>query len=32
MSDADQALMRGIDALHLEQAFAGARMLRDFVD
>ena len=32
MSDADQALMRRIDALHLEHPFAGARMLRDLLD
>ena len=31
VSDADQALMRSIDALHLEHPFAGARMLRDLL-
>lgn len=31
-SDADQALMREIDKLHLELPFAGARMLRDFLN
>jgi len=31
VSDAAQALMRRIDALHLEHPFAGARMLRDLL-
>lgn len=31
VSDADQALMQRIDALHLEHPFAGARMLRDLL-
>jgi len=31
ISDADLALMRRIDALHLEHPFAGARMLRDLL-
>jgi putative transposase len=31
VSDADLALMRRIDELHLEHPFAGARMLRDFL-
>jgi putative transposase len=31
ISDADLALMREIDELHLEYPFAGARMLRDFL-
>jgi len=31
VSDADLALMRRIDALHLEHPFAGARMLRDLL-
>lgn len=31
VSDADQALMRRIDELHLEHPFAGARMLRDML-
>ena len=30
-SDADLALMRRIDELHLEHPFAGARMLRDLL-
>jgi putative transposase len=30
-SDADLALMRQIDALHLDHPFAGARMLRDLL-
>jgi putative transposase len=30
-SDADLALMRRIDALHLDHPFAGARMLRDLL-
>jgi putative transposase len=30
-SDADLALMRRIDALHLEHPFAGSRMLRDLL-
>ena len=29
MSDADLALMRRLDELHLEHPFMGARMLRD---
>lgn len=29
MADAELALMRRIDALHLQYPFAGARMLRD---
>jgi len=29
VSEADLALMRRIDALHLEHPYAGARMLRD---
>ena len=32
VSAADLALMRRIDELHLEHPFAGARMLRDFLD
>jgi putative transposase len=32
VSDADQALMRRIDELHLEHPFMGARMLRDQLD
>jgi len=31
-SDADQALMRAIDKLHLELPFAGSRMLRDLLN
>jgi putative transposase len=31
VSDADLALMRRIDRLHLEHPFAGARMLRDLL-
>jgi len=31
-SDADLALMRRIDALHLEHPFAGSRMLRDLLN
>ena len=31
LSEADQALMRQIDELHLEHPFAGSRMLRDFL-
>jgi putative transposase len=31
VSDADLALMRRIDALHLEHPFAGTRMLRDLL-
>ena len=31
-SDADLALMRRIDELHLEYPFAGARMLRAFLN
>ncbi len=31
VSDADQALMRRIDELHLEHPFAGARLLRDLL-
>ena len=31
VSEADLALMRRIDALHLEHPFAGARMLRDLL-
>jgi putative transposase len=31
VSDTDLALMRRIDALHLEHPFAGARMLRDLL-
>lgn len=31
VSAADQALMRRIDALHLEHPFAGARLLRDLL-
>ena len=31
VSEADLALMRRIDALHLEYPFAGARMLRDLL-
>lgn len=31
VSDAAQALMRRIDALHLEHPFAGARMLRELL-
>ena len=31
VSDADLALMRRLDRLHLEFPFAGARMLRDFL-
>ena len=30
-SDADLALMRRIDELHLEHPFAGSRMLRDLL-
>ena len=30
-SDADLALMRRIDELHLEHPFAGSRMLRDML-
>ena len=30
-SEADQALMRQIDELHLEYPFAGSRMLRDIL-
>jgi hypothetical protein len=30
-SDADQKLMKRIDAIHLEYPFAGARMLRDLL-
>ena len=30
-SEADLALMRRIDELHLEHPFAGARMLRDLL-
>ena len=30
-SDADQQLMKRIDAIHLEHPFAGARMLRDLL-
>jgi putative transposase len=29
VSDADLALMRRIDELHLDYAFAGSRMLQD---
>jgi putative transposase len=32
VSDADLALMRRLDALHLERPFAGSRMLRDFLN
>src|ERR1700678_184039 len=32
VSREDLALMRRIDELHLERPFAGARMLRDFLD
>ena len=32
VSAADLALMRRIDELHLEYPFAGARMLRDFLN
>src|ERR1700734_4116660 len=32
VSPEDLALMRRIDELHLERPFAGARMLRDFLD
>jgi putative transposase len=32
VSDKDLALMRRIDELHLESPFAGARMLRDFLN
>lgn len=32
VSDADLALMRRIDELHLEHPFMGARMLRDQLD
>jgi putative transposase len=32
LSDADEALMRRIDRLHLEHPFAGARMLRDLLN
>ena len=32
VSTADLALMQRIDELHLEHPFAGARMLRDFLD
>jgi putative transposase len=31
-SDADLALMRRIDELHLEHPFAGSRMLRDLLN
>ena len=31
LSEADLALMRMIDELHLEHPFAGARMLRDML-
>lgn len=31
VSEADLALMRAIDELHLEHPFAGSRMLRDFL-
>ena len=31
MSEADLALMRRIDELHLNYPFAGARMLRDML-
>ena len=31
VSDADLALMRCLDALHLELPFAGSRMLRDLL-
>ena len=31
VSEADQAIMRRLDRLHLEFPFAGARMLRDFL-
>lgn len=31
VSEADLAVMRAIDALHLEYPYAGARMLRDFL-
>ena len=31
MSEAELALMRRIDELHLEHPFAGSRMLRDFL-
>ena len=31
-SDADQALMKLIDRLHLDYPFAGARMLRDMLN
>ena len=31
LSEADQALMRQIDELHLEHPFAGSRMLRDIL-
>lgn len=31
VSDADQALMRRIDELHLEHPYAGARLLRDLL-
>jgi putative transposase len=32
VSEADQRLMKRIDALHLEHPFAGARMLRDMLN
>ena len=32
VSAADLAIMRRIDELHLERPFAGARMLREFLD
>lgn len=32
VSESDLALMRRIDELHLEYPFAGARMLRDFLN
>ncbi len=32
VSDADLALMRRIDELHLDYPFAGSRMLRDFLN
>ena len=31
-SEADQRLMKRIDVLHLAHPFAGARMLRDFLN
>ncbi len=31
VSDGDLALMRRIDALHLDHPFAGSRMLRDML-